>query len=123
MLVTAILVVPLAAGALAAALPWRRAVGWAMVLANAAVLGLGIALAVETDRHHVAGGLDGALRADALSAFMVVVIGAISLLASIQSIRYLEAEIARGEHRARHASLYSLLVQVFVACMLAGNDL
>jgi hydrogenase-4 component F len=120
MLLTAILAVPLAAGALAGALSWRRAVGWAMVLANAGVLGLGVALAVETDHHHVAGGLDGTLRADALSAFMVVVIGAVSLLASIQSIRYLEVELARGEHRARHASRYSLLVQVFVACMLAA---
>ncbi len=120
MLLLTVLAVPLAAGALAAALPWRRAVGWAMVLANAAVLALGIALAVQADRRQVATGLDGALRADALSAFMVVVIGAISLLASIQSVRYLAVEIARGEHGARHASLYSLLVQVFVACMLAA---
>lgn len=120
MLLLAIVCVPLAAGALAGALPWRRAVGWAMALANATVLGLGIVLAVQADHHRVAGGLDGALRADALSAFMVVVIGTIALLASIQSIRYLDAEIARGEHRARHASLYSLLVQVFVACMLAA---
>jgi len=120
MLVTAVLVVPLAAGALAGALSWRRTIGWAMVLANAAVLGLGIALAVEAEHHHVAGGLDGALRADALSAFMVVVIGSISVLASVQSIRYLEVEIAQGEHGARHASLYSLLVQIFVACMLAA---
>ncbi len=120
MLLLTVLAVPLAAGALAGALPWRRAVGWAMVLANAAVLALGIALAVQADRRQVATGLDGALRADALSAFMVVVIGAISLLASIQSVRYLAVEIARGEHGARHASLYSLLVQVFVACMLAA---
>ena len=120
MLLATILCVPLAAGILGAAISWRRAVGWVMVAANAAVLGLGIALCVETDHHHVAGGLDGALRADALSAFMVVVIGTISLLASIQSIRYLEVEIARGEHRPRHASLYGLLVQVFVACMLAA---
>ena len=120
MLLLTVLAVPLAAGALAGALPWRRAIGWAMVLANAAVLALGIALAVQADRLQVATGLDGALRADALSAFMVVVIGAISLLASIQSVRYLAVEIARGEHGARHASLYSLLVQVFVACMLAA---
>ncbi len=120
MLLLAVLAVPLAAGALAGALPWRRAIGWAMVLANAAVLALGIALAVQADRRQVATGLDGALRADALSAFMVVVIGAISLLASIQSVRYLAVEIARGEHGARHASLFSLLVQVFVACMLAA---
>ena len=120
MIVSALLAVPLAAGVLAAALPWRRAVGWTMALADAVVLGLGIALAAQASRHHVASGLDGALRADALSAFMVVVIGVISLLASIQSIRYLEAEIARGEHGARHASLYSFLVQAFITSMLAA---
>ncbi|MDA8074259.1 MAG: proton-conducting transporter membrane subunit [Actinomycetota bacterium] len=120
MLLAAIVCVPLGAGAFAAMLPWRRVIGWAMALADAAVLGLAIELAVQTDHHQVAGGLDGVLRADALSAFMAVVIGAVSLLASIQSVRYLEAEITRGEHSARHASLYSLLVQVFVACMLAA---
>ncbi len=118
MLVTAVLVVPLAAGVLAAVLPWRRSVGWAMVLANAAVLGLGVSLAVRADHHQVLVALDGSLRADALSAFMVVVIGAISLLASVQSVRYLEVETVRGGQGRRHASLYSLLVQLFVTCML-----
>jgi hydrogenase-4 component F len=120
MLLVAIVFVPLVVGALAAVLPWSRAVGWVMAFADGTVLGLGVALAVQTDRHRAVGGLDGVLRADALSAFMVVVIGAVSLLAAIQSIRYLEAEIAGGEQRTRHASLYSLLVQVFVACMLAA---
>ena len=120
MLLVAVLTVPLASGIVAAAVRWRQAVGWAMVVSNAAVLGLGIALAGATDSRHVVGGLDGALRADALSAFMVVVIGSISLLASIQSVRYLETEIARGEHGVRHASRYTFLVQVFIACMLAA---
>jgi hydrogenase-4 component F len=117
MLLVAIVCVPLAAGALAGVFPWRRAVGWATVLAKAAVVGLGVALAVETDSNRVVSGLDGALRADALSAYMVVVIGIVSVLASIQSIRYLQAEVTRS---ARHASLYSVLVEVFVACMLAA---
>jgi hydrogenase-4 component F len=120
MLCYAILAVPLTAGALAALVPWRRAVGWMTVLANAAVLGLGIALSVETDHRRPLGALDGALRADALSAFMVVVIGTIALLAAIQAIRYLGAEIARGRSSTRHASLYCVLVQVFVTCMLAA---
>jgi hydrogenase-4 component F len=120
MLVIIVLAIPLAGGVLAGALPWRRAIGWAMVAANAAVLGLGVTLAALADHHHVTTGLDGALRADALSAFMVVVIGVISLLASIQSIRYLEVEITRGEQSVRHASLYSLLVQLFVTCMLGA---
>ena len=60
------------------------------------------------------------LRADALSAFMVVVIGAIAVLASSQSVRYLSAETGRGGRAARHAALYTALVQVFVTCMLVA---
>jgi len=37
----------------------------------------------------------GVLRVDALSAFMVIVIGAIGLLAVCQSVRYLEREVSR----------------------------
>ncbi len=58
------------------------------------------------------------LRADALSAFMVLVIGAIALLASCQSVRYLSAETSRGACSPRHAALYTALVQAFVVCML-----
>jgi len=120
MLCYAILVVPLAAGALSGLVPWRPWVGWMTTIANAGVLGLGIDLAIDTDRRHPVGALDGALRADALSAFMVIVIGAIALLAAIQAIRYLNTEIDRGRSSARHASLYTVLVQVFVTCMLAA---
>ncbi len=120
MLCYAILAIPLAAAALAGLVPWQRALGWTTALANAAVLGLGIALAIETDHRRSLGALDGALRADALSAFMVIVIGAIALLAAVQAIRYLDAEITRGHSSTRHASLYCVLVQVFVTCMLAA---
>jgi hydrogenase-4 component F len=118
MLIYAILAVPLAAGTAAAAVPWRPWAGWIAVAANGAVLVLGAALAVGVTRGHpaVAGG--GVLRADALSAFMVVVIGVIAVLASSQSVRYLNAETARGACTARHAALYTALVQAFVTCML-----
>jgi hydrogenase-4 component F len=120
MLVTAIILVPLTAGAASGLFRWRRSIGWLMVLANLTVLVLGIALAMDTHHRHVAIGLDGVLRADALSAFMVIVIGTISLLSSVQSIRYLHAQIARHEHSPRRASLYSVLFQAFVACMLTA---
>ena len=55
MLCYAILAIPLFAGALAALVPWRRAIGWMTALANAAVLGLGIALAIETDHRRPLG--------------------------------------------------------------------
>ena len=58
------------------------------------------------------------LRADALSAFMVIVIGVIALLATLQGVRYLEAEIAAERCTPRHASLYAVLIQGFLATML-----
>ena len=42
----------------------------------------------------------------------------IAVLATWQGVRYLEAEIAAGRCTRRHASLYSVLVQAFVATML-----
>jgi hydrogenase-4 component F len=117
MLLVVLLCLPLLAGLLAGALPWRRWLGWAGVAANASVLGLGIWLAALAEHHHTISGLDGLLRADALSAFMAIVIGTVSLLAAIQSLRFLEVEMSRTG-RPRRASLYSLLVQLFVTCML-----
>jgi hydrogenase-4 component F len=120
MLIYAVLAAPLAAAAAAAALPWRPWTGWAAAAANAAVLVLGIMLAVQATRRQLPAVAGGVLRADALSAFMVVVIGAIAVLASGQSVRYLGAEIGRGACTTRHATLYTTLVQVFVTCMLAA---
>lgn len=118
MLIYAVMAIPAAAGAVAAVIPWWRWTGWAAAAANAVVLVLGIALAAETTHGRPPGGLGGGLRADALSAFMVIVIGAIAVLASWQSVRYLNAETARGACTARHAALYTTLVQAFVTCML-----
>jgi len=116
MLIYTILAVPLAAGA--AAVPGRRWAGWAAAAANGAVLVLGIILAVQVTRGRPAGAAGGILRADALSAFMVIVIGAIAVLASCQSVRYLSAEAGRGACTPRYAALYTALVQAFVCCML-----
>ncbi|MHB1875135.1 MAG: proton-conducting transporter transmembrane domain-containing protein [Streptosporangiaceae bacterium] len=118
MLIYALLASPAAAGAAAALLPWRRWVGWLSAAANGTVLALGIALAREAVTGQAPTAAGGALRADALSAFMVVVIGAIAVLASWQSVRYLAAAISKGEDSGRHAARYAVLVQAFVTCML-----
>ncbi len=85
---------------------------------NGAALGLGIWAAVRVVRTGPLTGAGGVLRADALSAFMVVVIGAIALLASWIGIRTVALELANGQSTQRRATTYGVLVQAFVAAML-----
>jgi hydrogenase-4 component F len=125
MLLLAVLVVPFAAGVVSAMVPWRRGIGWAGTASIGAVLACGIALAVRVEHGPPVVAFGGVLRVDALSAFMVIVIGTIGVLATWQSVRYLSAEIAVGRSSRRHASLYGALVQGFITAMLlavvAGN--
>jgi len=83
MLCVLVLLIPLLTTVLAASFAWRPWVGWTTAVSSAAVLGLGIALSVRTTSHAPLVALHGALRADALSSFMVVVIGTVSLLATL----------------------------------------
>jgi hydrogenase-4 component F len=118
MLLVAVLAVPVACGVVSGVVPFRRWVAWLGTASATAVLALGITLAVRVVDGPAATGAAGVLRADALSAFMVVVIGAIAVLATLQGVRYLDCELAAGRCTPRHASLYAVLVQGFVATML-----
>src|ERR1035441_638339 len=125
MLAIVVLAVPFAAGIASAVVPWRREIGWLCTATIGIVLVCGIGLAARVVHGPPITAFGGALRVDALSAFMVIVIGAIGVLATWQSVRYLSLEIAAGRSSRRHASLYSALVQGFVTAMLlavlAGN--
>ena len=118
MLAIVVLILPIAAGAASAVLAWRRSVSWFGTATSGAVLITGVILAVQVVHGRPVVALDGALRVDALSAFMVIVIGVIALLATWQSVRYLSAEIDAGRCSQRHAALYGVLVQAFLASML-----
>jgi len=113
-----VLVVPVACAVVCGIAPWRRALGWLGTASASAVLVLGVALAASVVHGPAVTGMAGILRADALSAFMVVVIGVIAVLATWQGVRYLDGEIAAGRCTPRHASLYAVLVQAFLATML-----
>ncbi|MDA8261913.1 MAG: proton-conducting transporter membrane subunit [Actinomycetota bacterium] len=117
-MLTLLLAIPALCAVVYAVVPWRRALGWLGTAAAAAVLVLGVVVSVGAVNRPAVTGLSGVLRADALSAFMVVVIGVIAVLATWQSVRYLDHEIARGASTRRHASVYGLLVQGFLATML-----
>jgi hydrogenase-4 component F len=115
---------PLAAATAVGAAGWRRATGHATVAAALATLASGGILAATVDRGHAfaAGHL---LRADALSAVMTIVIGAVATLATWGSISYLDAEGARGHTTPARARTYGILVNLFLATMalavLANN--
>jgi hydrogenase-4 component F len=137
---TLLILAPLGAPLLAAlayvALGWRRATTHAGTCAAALILADGIALAVRVLGRGPIDVTGGWLRADALSAFMLMGIGTIALLACAASPAYLAAghhaapatpgESAKPELRATRAhQRYGVLVQLFLTVMatavLAGN--
>src|SRR5690606_28345985 len=86
------LAAPVAAAALAAALP-RRVAAWIGVLAAAVILGTGVALATTELPVAAAGGW---LRADALTAVMLLVIGVVATVACWAGVAHLDAEATAG---------------------------
>ncbi len=113
-----LLAIPLVCAVVYAVVPWSRALGWLGTASAVAVLVIGVAVSVRVVNSPAMTGFAGVLRADALSAFMVVVIGVVSVLATWQSVRYLDNEITEGRSTKRHTSAYAILVQVFLAMML-----
>src|SRR5699024_7802076 len=59
----------------------------------------------------------GFVRADGLSAFMLLVIGAVSVLTTAATPNYFKVEIEARRATARTAARHSLLVQLFLAAM------
>ncbi len=108
MLFVVALVAPLAA---AAVVGWRRTAGWVTVVAAGIVLVVGIVAAGQT--------VDGSalvlsdwLRIDALTAVMLIVIGAVGLVATWAGLGH---EASGDEAAARR---YGVLVPLFLAAMV-----
>jgi hydrogenase-4 component F len=103
----------------------RRATTWAGAASAAVVLAAAIALAVRVSRSGPVTAPAGLLRADALSAFMLLVIGAVGLIATAATPAYFRTEIEAGRATTRTAARHGVLVQLFLATMalavLAAN--
>ncbi|MGW0196873.1 proton-conducting transporter transmembrane domain-containing protein [Nonomuraea sp. NPDC003201] len=112
---------PLLAACGYAVLGWNKVTAWLGALAAGALLASAILLS-GTEQAMTVWGL---LRVDALSSFMLVVIGAVALLAMLASPAYLAAELATGHTQARAARRFGVLTQSFIAAMalavLASN--
>lgn len=104
---------------------WRRQTAWLAAVSAGLVLACGIALAIVVSADGPYTAAAGLVRVDALAAFMIIVIGAIGLLATAASPAFLAAEIHSGRASASTAGRHSLLVQAFLAAMalavLAAN--
>lgn len=113
-------VVPVLASAGYAAVGWRRATAWLGAVSSALLLASAVVLAVRVAGSGPVTALGGVARLDAVSAFMLIVIGAIALLATAATPTYFAAEIRAGRATARTATRHSLLVQLFLAAMAAA---
>jgi hydrogenase-4 component F len=118
MLLLLLLLVPLVSAALTAAFGWRRVTAWCEVAAMIVVLILAVVLGARVlDSSHGTVG-HGALRADALAAFMVLVVAIVAVLAVWSSVGYIETELRAGHTNRAGARLFGVLLPVFVAAML-----
>lgn len=108
-----------------ATLRWNRATAWLGAACAVGILASGIALAAVVTGSGPVTAFGGQVRVDALSAFMLIVIGAVASLATAASPAWLDAEIRAGRATNRTARRHSLLVQAFLAAMalavLAAN--
>jgi hydrogenase-4 component F len=118
MLGVAAIALPLGAAVLAAIAGWRRWVAWVGAACAWGIVGVGAALAVVVLDDGPVEALGGALRVDALGAFMTIVVGSVAGLATWASVPYVERELADGATSARGARWYAILIQLFVAAMV-----
>ncbi|HLF40091.1 MAG TPA: proton-conducting transporter membrane subunit [Acidimicrobiia bacterium] len=113
-------VVPVLAAALAAGAGWRALSARCSVAAAALVLAGGGVLAAGVLADGPVGALGGLVRVDALSVFMVLVIGAVALVATGYGVSYIDRELAGGHTTPAGARTYAVLVQLFIAAMLVA---
>jgi hydrogenase-4 component F len=112
---------PLAAAAGHGIAGWRSTTAWAGTAATALLLAVAVGLAITVHSDGPVQTLNGLLRGDALSSWMLLVIGAVALLACWASPGYL----GKGHTPPNRARWYGILLHLFIAAMttavLAGN--
>jgi hydrogenase-4 component F len=125
MLLTPLLIVPLIAGL--ACLPVRsaRVMSALCVLAFSVTLALGVGLLRQVVAEGAANEWGGFLRADALSAWMVLLISAVSLGTALYAGRYFERDLASHAVKPGRVRQFFVLTPLFVTGMflvvLANN--
>ncbi|EPD63699.1 proton-conducting transporter membrane subunit [Streptomyces sp. HGB0020] len=97
--------------------PQRHPLDWAGLLSPVVILVCGSLLAADVVDHGPTASYSGLLRADALTAWMLLVVGAVALIACGFAPAYLAVE--RSARRATEQTVwrYHVLVQAFLAAM------
>ncbi len=107
---------PVAGGQLPSA-RGRHLGSWAGLASPAVILACGAALAAGVLDDGPVAAYSGLLRADALTAWMLLVVGAVALIACASSPSYLARERAAGRATDRTVWRYHVLVQAFLGAM------
>ncbi|OIJ99429.1 hydrogenase [Streptomyces sp. MUSC 14] len=97
--------------------PRQHPADWAALASPAAILLCGSLLAAGVLGQGPRAAFSGLLRADALTAWMLLVVGAVALIACGTSPAYLAGERAAGRASERTVWRYHVLVQSFLAAM------
>jgi hydrogenase-4 component F len=110
-------VLPLMGALIYAVLGWRASTRWVGVISATCVLAAAIASAAGVTASGPQVTFFALLRVDALSAFLLIVIGAVALISAVPTPRYLAVEVAAGRADDRDCRHMLMLVQVFLALM------
>lgn len=117
--------IPLLAAAVVVLLRRHIAVARVGVAGAAGMLTVAVALAVTVTGAGPVTGLAGFLTVDALSAFMLLVIGTVALVVGLATPAHLQVEVAAGRldesGRARHLVLVHLFLAAMSLAVLAGS--
>jgi hydrogenase-4 component F len=109
--------VPALGAAIYALVGWRRTTAWVGTGSAVLVLLAAILLAGQAITTGAGAAIAGLLIVDPLSAFMLIVIGAVAVITAIATPAYLAAEFTAGRTSVRDATRHAALVQAFLAAM------
>ena len=108
---------PLLTAAIYLVAGWGPRTAWLSTGSAVVVLAAVITLAAQVSTSGPRTAAGGLLRADALSAFMLLVVAVVALVACAATPAHLRGEISAGRARTRTATQHSVLVQVFLSAM------
>ncbi|MFG2549515.1 hypothetical protein [Streptomyces sp. NPDC048581] len=95
----------------------RYPAAWAALVSPVVILACGSLLASAVITNGPRAAYSGLLRADALTVWMLLVVGAVALIACGSAPAYLAGELAAGRATAETLWRYHVLVQAFLAAM------